>query len=543
MNKDYEKAIKAEVEHWPGVEVEFAQGGKHPKAKLKFNGKLLAAVFPATPGNTLHGIRQTLGTVRRTIKKLGAERSKPEPTKEEDEAPYRPKNDGKAKREMPISTGAGDTRSPVAEQLIEQGIPLQEKREKRSREEVAVKQVADGFTDDRKSEEQIRAEFEARVAGIVDGIYFGLPEDVYHAVPRLSSSGIKKMMTSPGTFWADSWMNPNRVVIEDDVEWKVIGHAYHIARLEPHLWDKNYIRGVDKSDAPKGTLFTGDDMKEALEEMGLKKTGKVIDLAERLADNGYPEEQLWPLILKNLEDDRQGRIVLKPETFDSIVEDMTAIRKHTQIAPLLSGGEAEVSVFWTDEHGVQLKARIDYLTRDWWTDFKSFANSNGKRLHNAICDAVRYNGYYVQATVYREAVEAIRMGGLQIIESQTDDQKTLIAALQIKPAELDCHFIFQEKKGIPNLLAYEFNFYMVPFSTIWNEQITDDEARRAAVREMTSKRTQIFMRGQHDVLRAKQEFVLYSQVYESDERWAPIDAIRQFTDDDFHPFWLAGTIL
>ena len=187
-----------------------------------------------------------------------------------------------------------------------------------------------------------------------------------------------------------------------------------------------------------------------------------------------------------------------------------------------------------------MKARVDYLTRDWWADFKTFDNSRGKNLNQALSDAVRYNRYYVQAPVYREAVEAVRLGGLPIIEAQTDDQRSLIAHLQIKPGELRCWYIFQEKGGIPNLLAREFPFYSVPWTTIFNEVITDDETRRAAVREATKQRTDLFRRGEIDVLNAKKLFALYSEVYKPGEPWFPIDAVGVFSDEDFHPYWLAG---
>ena len=43
-----------------------------------------------------------------------------------------------------------------------------------------------------------------------DGIYFDLDEDQYHAEERLSASGICNMLVSPPTFWANSWLNPDK---------------------------------------------------------------------------------------------------------------------------------------------------------------------------------------------------------------------------------------------------------------------------------------------------------------------------------------------
>lgn len=544
MNKrDMEEALRREVEAWPGVELEFVEpkGRGHPKAKYSFGGKMLSHAYASTPSDSAFGVRQMLGDHRRVMKKLGAERSKPEPSKEEDEAPYRKPNDGKAKRGNPISVEKAKPKPDVVEQLVEAGAATPE-RAKEVKAEVVAERVA---PESRESDDERkrREEFEARIAGIEDGIYFGLPEDVYHAVPRLSSSGVQKLDVSPATFWKGSWLDPDRPEHdEDQTIYQLLGKAYHCARLEPHLFESTYVRELDKAEAPEGTLITGDDMKKALDEFGLPKSGKVLDLAERLADAGFPSNRLWPLIVQDWEEARGGRTPLPAKHYDQMITDSERISKNSQVAPLLQGGEAEVSIFWTDEAGIKCKARTDYLTRDHWADFKTFDNSRGKHLNQALTDAVRYNRYYLQAVFYREAIEAIRVGNLPIIEAQTDDQRALIAAMQMRPGELTCWYIFQEKGGIPNLLAREFPFYTVPYSTLFNEQITDDEDRRAAVRQATTQRTALFMKGAGDVLQCKKLFMLYSEVYREGEPWFPIDAIGRFSDEDFHPYWLEGSL-
>lgn len=562
MNRrDCEKALEAEAACWPGVTIEFVDptGRGHPKAKYTFNGKMLSAPYSGTPSDAAFGIRQMLGDHRRVLKKLGAVRDKPEPTKEEDEAPYRKPNDGAAKRPDPVKGEPAKPKPDVADQLVAAGVATPQQAEmarltsklnpivtaaKSAAVALAVAGAPLAAADDQPEPDAIRAAFEARVASIQDGIYFGLPADVYHAVPRLSSSGIQRLCVSPATFWRGSWLDPERPEFdEEETIWQLLGRAYHTARLEPHLFESTYVRELDKADAPKGTLFTGNDMSAKLEEFGLKKSGSVGEQAERLADAGFPASQLWPLIKLAWEEQRAGRTALPAKHYDQMITDRDRISANPQIAPLLTGGEAEVSIFWTDEHGVQMKARVDYLTRDWWVDFKTFDNSRGKTLNQALVDAVRYNRYYIQAPVYRDAIEAVRTGNLQIIEAQTDDQRALVAALAIKPGELRCWYVFQEKGGIPNLLAREFPFYSVPWTTIFNEQITDNEGRKAMVREATKRRTSLFIKGAGEVLEAKKLFVLYSQVYQPGEPWFPIDAIGQFSDDDFHPYWLEGSLV
>lgn len=554
MNKrDYEKAIEAEVENWPGVTVEFVNrtGKGHPKAKFSFGGKMLSHAYASTPSDSAFGVHQMLGDMRRAMKKLGAERAKPEPTKDEDEAPYRKPNDGKAKRPDPVQREPAKPQPDLPEKMVAAGAATPEQAEEAKAAKAARKAppaqivASEGEPGDQEDEDAIRAAFEARVAGIVDGIYFGLPADVYHAVPRLSSSGIQNICVSPATFWRGSWLDPERPDFdEEETIWQLLGRAYHTARLEPHLFESTYVRDLDKADAPKGTLFTGTDMAKKLEDFGLPKSGKVEEQAERLADAGFPASQLWPLIKREWEDQRNGRTALPAKHYDQMITDRDRISLNGQIAPLLSGGEAEVSIFWTDEHGLPMKARVDYLTRDWWCDFKTFDNSRGKNLNQALVDAVRFNRYYIQAPVYREAIEAIRLGNLQIVEAQTDDQRALVAALAMKPGELRCWYIFQEKGGVPNLLAREFPFYAVPYTTIFQaEAFAKDEERKQAVLDGQRHRTNLFVKGAGEVLQAKKLFVLYSEVYRPGEPWFPIEAIGTFSDEDFHPYWLEGSLV
>lgn len=568
--KEIADAIKREVEEWPGAEVDIVESKGHPKAKLKFGGKIMPVTFSATPSSS-RSVHHTLADVRRALRKMGAERPKPDPTPDEDEAPYRPKNDGAAKRQIPTVTEKARPQPDVADQLVDAGVATeaQAKQAAATKEQsagkpdaVQGKASADTYTrakamdeliagdadliDEESAEDRLAREFRERVAAIVDGVYFGLPADVYHAVPRASSSFLQKVDVSPATAWAGSWMDPAKPEPQDEEEtiWQVLGRAYHTARLEPHLFEDLYVRELDKADAPKGTLFTGTDMGKVLEEWGLKKSGTVLEQAERLAEAGHPVNTLWPLVKAEWEAERGTRTPLPAKHYDQMLTDRDRISRNAQVAPLLSGGEAEVSIFWTDEHGVQMKARVDYLTRDWWVDFKTFDNSRGKKVRAALTDAVRYNRYYMQAVVYREAVEAVRVGGLDIVEAQTEDQRNLVAYLRTKPGELNCWYVFQEKGGVPNLLAYEFPFYMVPMKHLFEGDALagDDIARRDRSRAAFTKATQLFMKGHHDVLEAKKAFVLYSQVYSEGEPWFPIDAIGRFDDEDFHPYWLSGEL-
>lgn len=543
MNREFEQAITAEVEQWDGASVSFENGGTHPKAKLVFGELIQKRTFASTPGDR-RSLANTLADIRRTLRGMGAARGK-EATAEDDEAAaekvYRKPNDGKEKRPDPVKSEPAEPKADVVDQLVQAGAITQDQAAAaRTASATDVFFVGEAVEEGDTEREAILEALRAQVAGIVDGIYFGLPAEVYHAVPRLSASGIQKLCVSPATFWKGSWLDPERPELDDEsTKAQVVGKAYHTARLEPHLFDSTYVRELDKKEFPKGTVFTGTDMGKALEELGEKKSGSVGEQAERLAAAGF-DKPIWHLALAAWEEERAGRVALPAKVYDEVVRDMERIRANADIAELLSNGEAEVSIFWTDQHGLKMKSRVDYLQASAWADFKTFDNTRGKVLAQALADAVRYNRYHVQAVTYRDAVEAIRLGGLQIQGEATDAQRTLVAAIQLRPYELACWYIFQEKGGVPNLVAKEFPFYTVPLSTLVAQPLTKSAEHAAAMEEATKRKSKLHMRARQDVDHAKRAFVLHAQVYEPSQPWFPIDPVGAFDDLDFSDYWLDG---
>jgi len=374
-------------------------------------------------------------------------------------------------------------------------------------------------------------------ATIADGIYFGMVDDAYHAIERLSTSGIQSLLVSPATFWASSWLNRDRQ--EKPRKARIVGRAYHSARLEPHLFAAGYARGLDKADMPKGTLFTGNDMAAALEVMGLPKSGSVAEQAARLEAAGY-SGTVWHLELAQSIQDAGKRIRLDPVTFDEIVEDGKRLRASPAIAELLSGGAAEVSIFWTcPRTGIKMKARLDYLKERVWADLKTFENTRGKRLEQAIADAFRYNRYYTQAVSYRDAVEAIRNGLVDIVGECEPWQRELIEAIQLNPAPLACWYVFQEKGGVPNIVGRRFKFDDLPVRHSLNAAGLDNhaEARAAAA---VAKATAICRKAMVEIAYAKRLYLGYSEVYEPGEPWLPIEPLSDIGDEDFNSYWLEG---
>lgn len=558
MNRrDLEKAIENEVTRWPGVTLEFVEGGKHPKVKLTFDGMMLSRPYAGTPGDA-DSVHITLGQIRRTMKQLGAVRDKPEPTAEEDDAPYRKPNDGADKRELPRASEPAEPQPDVADQLVAVGVASPEQREavqaKGSTETYAkareIVNVQGDDEDDTLFERMTKlAEFEAIVNSIVDGIYFDLPDDIYHAVRALGGSSLGKLLISAGDFWEGSWLDPRRPELdEEQTAAQLLGKAYHCARLEPEAFEIRFCRKPDRADYPaKGLLTSDEKVKAALKEMGHQQTfsgESTFERAVRLEDAGYVGTIL-PLEIARWERDIAKRsprpTPLKAEHWDDILVDMERIRAMPEIADKLTGGFAEVSVFWTDENGLRCKARFDYLKVEYFDEFKTFANPNGKNVHQAIKDAVQYNRYYVAAAHYRDASEAIRTGGLPIRGPSSEAQRELIEQIQARELPLKLWYIFQQKGGVPNLYAKEFEFLTLDAAREEEIKIMladENPTVREMARQALGAKSAIYKKALWEIHVAKSTFATYAAVYEPGDPWMPIDPEGTIGDADFHPRFL-----
>lgn len=421
----------------------------------------------------------------------------------------------------------------------------------------------------------------AMLPDLPDGVYFDLPDDVYFAIPRLSGSGLKSMIVSPATFWAGSWLNakkaaalagaclaamtlmppgamspalaefgkqiaatfPDAAGTAKDAETTKamhLGRAYHAARLEgSEALFARFARQPERADFPaEGALWTGPDIERELaaRDEPKKKAGEsVADQGRRLADLGY-EGTIFPLEMAKFQASLNGRVPIAAAIWDDLIIDMDRLRE-SEVADLLSGGVAEVSVLWTDRNGIKMKCRIDYLMPDKWTDFKTFDNKRGKHLEQAILDAFRYDRHYIQGIVYREAVELLRVDALPIVGPSTEHQRQVLGRLATVAGEPECWFVYQEKNGVPNILGRRMEFYDVPLNTRIQHAGATEEGI-AAVEEATRTVTFLHRRGREEINKAKADFAAYQEIYEAGRPWQPWNAKRTIDDLDFPEYWL-----
>lgn len=193
------------------------------------------------------------------------------------------------------------------------------------------------------------------------GWVYGLPETEYHASPALSSSYLRTLI-------ARSPAHARAALLEPHTETPalLLGRAVHCRVLEPDTYASRYAV------APRVDRRTG--------------AGKAA-WAEFVA--AHP-----------------GATILT-EADGALVEAIGAAVESHSLAPLLlSGGEAEVSGFFTDpETGVICRIRPDYLRLGdrLIADLKSTLDASPRAFQRAI---TQY-GYHIQAAHYAAGFEVI----------------------------------------------------------------------------------------------------------------------------------------
>lgn len=377
-----------------------------------------------------------------------------------------------------------------------------------------------------------------------NGIYFGMPFEEYETIERLSKSRIKRLMISPADFWVDSWLNPNPPKLTPEQEnqrfkARLLGKAYHCARLEPDAFPERFARAPTQADfaGVEGFLHNATQIEAELVKLDQPKKSKdndgVLGQARRLADAGY-KHPIWHIEKAKADEARGDRIAIDADKWDQIIIDMERLAKVPSVHALLSDGAPEVSILYTcPDTGLPMKARLDWLRGDGWVEFKSFSNIQGKVLEQCLIDAVRFNRYYIDLACYHEAVEQVRLGNLPV---QGGDGG-LVAEIMAQRMPLHSSIVFQQKDGVPNVLSRDVRLFEIPPSSML-AHAGATEAQIAHGDAETIRPTMLMMKARAQIRRAKAAFVAYSEIYPSGEPWLPWEPHGTIGDIDFHPNWL-----
>lgn len=262
---------------------------------------------------------------------------------------------------------------------------------------------------------------------IEPGIYFHLPEEIYHRIPALSASGVKALQISPAHYWRNcapwNWSGDGKKESHF-----VFGDAGH----------KGILEGMDKFEALYGVeydarefdgLVTNGDLKDHLSSMHLPTSGNKPDLIKRIRE-GNPEKGIagdTEILILDEEKAKHGatldgKTLIKNEDYEKIVEvleRMQAVGMDRQMQG--DEGASEVTFVWHDEGlGCLCKARVDRVNgpEKPVIDLKSFSNKSGREMEAAAHHAFTTLKYHYQGAFYLRALTVAP-------RNNTDDQSML----------------------------------------------------------------------------------------------------------------------
>jgi len=116
---------------------------------------------------------------------------------------------------------------------------------------------------------------------IIEGIYLDLPNDIYHALPALSSSKLKDFIKSPALYFRNYVSKVERKRTTAQKNTFDAGTHGHTLILEPQGYYNQFFRDIVPSDMPDA-INTAVEIEEKLVELGLPKSGSKAQKAERL---------------------------------------------------------------------------------------------------------------------------------------------------------------------------------------------------------------------------------------------------------------------
>lgn len=293
------------------------------------------------------------------------------------------------------------------------------------------------------------------------GIYFDLPDEVYHASAGLSSSAIKELLISPLDYWAN-YRNPDREKF--DTQANIFGKAMHKRTLEgSEAFYCDYAILPDQIDYPK-SLHKTDQLKIKCRELKLIVSGTIPDLSARILDED-PDVEIWHNIMQSFIEANQDKTLLRPDQGHDIETRASIIESHKDAQKAFKGGRAEVSIFWDDEEtGIRMKARLDYLKLKAIIDLKTFTNQRRVNVDQAIGMAFANYQYFIQGFVYLRAIEAAKKmlnssdkPSKHMLDFISDEGNSTFIENLMNSQQHEFWFVFVESGKAPNIRVRRFD--------------------------------------------------------------------------------------
>jgi hypothetical protein len=226
-----------------------------------------------------------------------------------------------------------------------------------------------------------------------------LPAAEYHAMPGLSSSGMRDLEVSTLRYWFNH-VRPDREEPEE-TPFMQFGSALHCAVLEStETFRARYACELDMDDF-SGALVTMEDLRGWIKDKGHapKGTKKADVIAQVQAIDPH-----WPILDVLVSDHERlnaGKTIFKVDDWDRLAGCARSLLNEPRILEILKDGRSEVSLTREDpETGVLLKGRLDWMHPKCTLDVKTFSQKNGKTIDQSVNSAITYEKYYRAAVNY-----------------------------------------------------------------------------------------------------------------------------------------------
>jgi len=183
------------------------------------------------------------------------------------------------------------------------------------------------------------------------------------------------------------------------------GTICHKYFLEPEEFKKTYCEGPKRSDYPNA-LVTGKEMSARCKELGIKSTGLISELTERLIQRA-PDTQIWTNIVDKV---AKGRTVISEDLWYRLERMEEEIKGHF-VSKIIYSENCRTELPGYFRHpttGVYIRFRLDSLMQTksgvtFITDLKFTSFASEYKFKTNVVDT----GALIPAALYVDAVKAI----------------------------------------------------------------------------------------------------------------------------------------
>jgi len=237
---------------------------------------------------------------------------------------------------------------------------------------------------------------------LINGIWIGIPNEVYHSLPTLSSSMVKKYRACPALY-KRSYIDDIQRNRTKASEYTLNAGTYaHEIVLEPEGFMERHYRGLVKSEHPNA-LVTLDDLKTRAKEMGITSgLSKKESIIKQIQDKD-PLIPIFDVLEQKHDEVNKGKNKIDGVVYDDAMRCARTMLCHSDAGALLNPDEGlpEVSIIYDCPiTGLKKRSRFDFLRFDnIAVDVKT---TKSCELNSFSKDAVNM-GYGIQEMFYRES--------------------------------------------------------------------------------------------------------------------------------------------